>query len=243
MPPPHPSPPVYANFPSKKLTIGAGVAIFHLATERVVVCFHSRDKYWFLPKGRRNANETTGRAAEREGLEESGFRNRLLPLPMRHRQPDPDEGHQAFVTEPIWTQLLPLSASSQYMLFWYAAETVTPGVELSYNCAQIHGNLDPESRDYEEPPAFPGNMTLKQRIAQDTIAGKDGKQKVYEPTWHSGTGVDEEESWYRSFLLPIADARKKLKGSVMEDVVKRGWEGIQLRMEMEEKESTRATIS
>ena len=35
--PPQTSPPLYANFPSSKLTIGAGVAIFHLATERVVV--------------------------------------------------------------------------------------------------------------------------------------------------------------------------------------------------------------
>lgn len=62
--------PVYANFASEKITIGAGVAIFHLATQRVVVCYHSRDKYWFLPKGRRNASEETGRAAVREGFEE-----------------------------------------------------------------------------------------------------------------------------------------------------------------------------
>lgn len=62
--------PVSANFASDKITIGAGVAIFHLATKSVVVCFHSRDKYWFLPKGRRNASEEAGRAAEREGFEE-----------------------------------------------------------------------------------------------------------------------------------------------------------------------------
>lgn len=34
------------------------------------MCWHSRDKYWFLPKGRRNASEDAGRAAEREGFEE-----------------------------------------------------------------------------------------------------------------------------------------------------------------------------
>lgn len=65
--------PVYANFSSEKLTIGAGVAIFHIASERVVVCYHSRDKYWFLPKGRRNASEDTARAAEREGFEEVSY--------------------------------------------------------------------------------------------------------------------------------------------------------------------------
>lgn len=103
-----PSPPVYANFPSEHLTIGAGVAIFHLASQRVVVCYHTRDKYYFLPKGRQNANEECRRAAEREGFEESGYRNRLLPLPMRHRQPDGDEGHEPFVTEAVWTQFMPV---------------------------------------------------------------------------------------------------------------------------------------
>lgn len=72
---PHPSPvqpshPVYASFPSSNLTIGCGVAIFHLASSRVVVCYHTRDKYWFLPKGRRDSGEESGRAAEREGFEE-----------------------------------------------------------------------------------------------------------------------------------------------------------------------------
>lgn len=73
--PSHPtsSAPVYANFSSEHLTIGAGVAIFHIATERVVVCYHSRDRYWFLPKGRRDASEETGVAACREGFEEVSF--------------------------------------------------------------------------------------------------------------------------------------------------------------------------
>lgn len=62
--------PVVANFASDRITFGAGVAIFHLATARVVVCYHSRDHYWFLPKGRRNAGEETMRTAEREGFEE-----------------------------------------------------------------------------------------------------------------------------------------------------------------------------
>ena len=88
--PPTASQPVTANFPSEKLTIGAGVAIFHLASERVIVCYHSKEHYWFLPKGRKNAGEDICRAAEREGFEESGFRNRLLPLPMKHRQPHED---------------------------------------------------------------------------------------------------------------------------------------------------------
>ncbi|TKA66746.1 hypothetical protein B0A55_10241 [Friedmanniomyces simplex] len=216
------SPPVHANFPSEKLTIGAGVAIFHFASERVVLCYHSRDKYWFLPKGRRNANEATTRAAEREGFEESGYKNRLLPLPMKHRQTkDPEKGDEHFVTEPLWTQLLPLTATSQYMLFWYAAETVPRDVE------------DESARVYRAPDPFPAGMTIRQRIAMDKMTGDDGKQSVYEPVRHEGTGVEEEELMYKSYLLPIAEARRKLKGSVMEDVIWRAWEGVRLRMELE----------
>ena len=68
--PPTSDTPVIANYDCEHLTIGAGVAIFHLASDRVVVCYHSVDDYWFLPKGRRDANEETGVAAEREGFEE-----------------------------------------------------------------------------------------------------------------------------------------------------------------------------
>jgi len=70
---PSSSRPVHANFASEKLTVGAGVAIFHLASERVVVCYHGRDRYWFLPKGRRNVGESVETAAVREGFEEVGL--------------------------------------------------------------------------------------------------------------------------------------------------------------------------
>ena len=70
---PHSSAPLRAYFAAENLTIGAGVAIFHLASERVVVCYHPRDEYWFLPKGRRDANEETAIGAVREGYEEVGI--------------------------------------------------------------------------------------------------------------------------------------------------------------------------
>ena len=193
------------------------------------MCYHSKEKYWFLPKGRRNANEDTIRGAEREGFEESGYRNRVLPLPMKHGQPqDPDVGHQRFVTEPIWTQFMPLTSTRQYLLFWYVAETVPENVERACNDA-IGGN----ARIYRAPEAFPADMTIKQRLAMDVNTGEDGQQKAYESVWHEGTGVDEDELLYRSFLLPIAEARRKLKGSVMEDVIRRGWDAVQARIEME----------
>lgn len=72
---PQSSPPVVAKFDSSHLVIGAGVAIFHIATARVVLCYHSVDQYWFLPKGRRDANEDSGSGAEREGFEEVNIMN------------------------------------------------------------------------------------------------------------------------------------------------------------------------
>lgn len=63
----NPRPLVHTAFTCHELTIGVGVAIFHLATRRVVVCGPVKDNQWFLPNGRKRANEETGFAAEREG--------------------------------------------------------------------------------------------------------------------------------------------------------------------------------
>lgn len=243
--PPTPSQPIYASFPSDLLTHGAGVAIFHLATARVVVCYHTRDEYYFLPKGRRNVGESSIEAAEREGFEESGYRNRVLGVVTGHRQTfaETEDGaadngtasskerrvsrEDVFVTEPVWMQLLPLSKRSQYILFWYIAETVPEEVEKSYPLPGTPGH----SRIYRPPEPFPKDMTIKERIAQD--GRPDGE--IYEPVRHEGTGVDEEEALYESYLLPVEEARRKLKGSILEDVVRRGWEGILRREQMEEK--------
>jgi hypothetical protein len=57
----------------------------------------------------------------------------------------------------------------------------------------------------------------------------------YEPLHHEGTGVDEEEQTYESFLVTVEEAVKKLgKDSVMADVVLKGWKGIQDRLAMED---------
>ena len=65
--------PVWRSFDSGHLLLGGGVAIFHLATSRVVVIRHSRENYWFLPKGRRDVGEESAAGAEREGFEEVAF--------------------------------------------------------------------------------------------------------------------------------------------------------------------------
>jgi 8-oxo-dGTP pyrophosphatase MutT (NUDIX family) len=228
--------PVLASFPSEYLTIAAGVAIFHLASQRVVLCYHTRDHYYFLPKGRRNANETTGQAAEREGFEESGYRNRLLPLPLLHRQPDADEGHEEFVTEPVWTQLLPLSSRTQYLLHWYIAETVTSNVENDYRDAYVGNECRPP---YKPPPPYPKGQTLLSRIDEDltVVNCEEGKREVYEPVRRENTGVDEEEALYESCLVSIEEARRLLRKSSAMDIIDKGWGCIQLRLQMEKGKS------
>ncbi|KAL9599343.1 MAG: hypothetical protein Q9219_003876 [cf. Caloplaca sp. 3 TL-2023] len=217
--------PIIANFDSAHLTIGAGVAIFHIATARVVVCYHSVEGYWFLPKGRRDAGEDSGTGAEREGFEESGYRNRLLPIPLRHRQP---QAHNAstpsspFATEPVWAQLMPITRSAQYILFWYVAETLP--LDLEERLTQQTRN---ENGAYQIPTPFPKDMTLTERIALE--------ERGYNPIKHRDTGVDEEERLYQSCLMPIEKAMEKLRGTVMADVVRRGWRGICQRREIEDR--------
>jgi hypothetical protein len=70
---PHSTPAVIAQFSSEDLVLGGGVAIFHVASQRVVICSATDQngcKYYFLPKGRRDPGEESGRGAVREGYEE-----------------------------------------------------------------------------------------------------------------------------------------------------------------------------
>lgn len=116
---------------------------------------------------------------------------------------------------------MPVSRSSQYILFWYIAETLPPDVE-----AQLSEQSENQDGRYQIPPPFPRDTTLKERATLD--------QEGYEPVRHPNTGVNEEEALYESYLLPVEEAVHKLRGTVMADVVRKGWEGISARKEMEE---------
>lgn len=151
---------------------------------------------------------------------QSGYRNRLLPLPLPHIQPRPNGDAQKCDTEPIATRLLPVATHYQYMLFWYAAETLPPCIETSLNASA--------SEAFALPPPFPANMTLAQRVAEDQ--NEDGG--VEEPKRHEGTGVDEDEAFYVGVLMGVEEAIEVLGGS-SGDVVRRAWEGVCLRRKME----------
>ncbi|KAI4960368.1 hypothetical protein J4E86_001990 [Alternaria arbusti] len=215
-----------AHYDSNQFVVGGGVAIFHLATSRVVICscVHRGRKFYFLPKGRRDAGEESGTGAEREGYEESGYRNRLLPLPTVHRQPQahPRVHASPQTAEPVSMQLMPLG-TRQYIIYWYIAETLPPNLETL---------LETEAGAvYKPPPAYPQNLSLRERIKQEP--------EGYEPRHHENTGVDELEVTYESHLVSVEEAMETLgkegsMGRVMAEVVTKGWEGIQRRFEMED---------
>ncbi|KEQ62667.1 uncharacterized protein M437DRAFT_48603 [Aureobasidium melanogenum CBS 110374] len=218
----HASAPVDKYFPSNSLVIGAGVTIFHLATNRIVICRDTRSNVYFLPKGRKDASEETTTTAIREGFEESGYRCRLLPLPIDHLQPSPagtSQEEQKWVIEPLATRLMPVARDYQYMLFWFAAETIPEQLEESLNKVSTDGWVMPE--------AFPENTTLKEREKMD--ARSDG---MYQPNRHEGTGVDEDEAFYVGHLVEVEEAIRLL-GGTSADVVRRAWEAICLRRKLE----------
>lgn len=117
---------------------------------------------------------------------------------------------------------MPVGPTIQYMLFWYIAETLPPDLEASLSQKSKMENVA-----YRTPPSFPRNLTLAERIKLD--------MDHLEPTRHENTGIDEEEELYESYLLPVEAAKEKLRGTIMADVVRLGFEAICVRRDMEEK--------
>ena len=188
---------------------------------------------------------------------QSGYRNRLLPTPQPHRQPLRPSSADApakdglarqMITEPVWTQLVPQTRSTQYLLFWYIAETLPPSLDFSLPPPSSfalsssektpaptaisssdpnpnRGHVDPPP--YTRPAPFPKHLTIAERIAQEP--------EGYEPVRHENTGVNAEERLYESVLVPVEEAIRRLDGTVMADVVRRGWRGVRNRRFLEER--------
>lgn len=143
---------------------------------------------------------------------------------------------------------MPVSHTYQYLLFWYAAETLPQDLEDMLNATETptrpstaehsRGTIDTDAtstvvKKFAIAPPFPDTLTLKQRAGMDERVGTDGVKCVYEPRRHEGTGVDEEELLYEGHLLPVQDAIETL-GGTSGDVVRRAWEAVCLRRRMEE---------
>ena len=117
-----------------------------------------------------------------------------------------------------------MTRTTQYILFWYIAETVPPAVEDELNRKERE-----QDNTYQEAPPFGRNLTLQKRIEMDS--------KDYDPVRHENTGVNEDEKQYVSSLVSVEEAIEKLgHKTVGADVVRRGWNAIRKRLEMEEVE-------
>jgi hypothetical protein len=102
---------------------------------------------------------------------------------------------------------------------------VPPEVEVQLNQRMAGSASDYSERPYQYPPKYPQDLTFAARRAME--AGG------YEPVHHLNTGVDSDEALYESYLLPVNEALQNLRGTIQEDVVRRGWEAICLRDRME----------
>jgi hypothetical protein len=105
------------------------------------------------------------------------------------------------------------------MLHWYIAETLPPLLEASIG-------HPPASRKYQEPPPYPRDLTLRDRVALEPAG--------YEPTRYGNTGVDSEEALYASELVPVQEAIVKLGRNGMAEVVTIGWDRIQTKLKAED---------
>ena len=141
------------------------------------------------------------------------------------------------MTEPIWTQLLPVSEASQYILHWYIAETLPPTLDSA---------LTQKTKDhngaYQYPMRFQEGMTLRERVQLDVrlemqAITTEGGERYYEPIRHDSREiVQDEEKVYQSKLVPWEEAMRLLgESSVSADVIRRGWKAIESRFDMEEK--------
>ena len=123
--------------------------------------------------------------------------------------------------------MVPVTRDTQYVLFWYVAETVPQHVEEDLNTAEKTMATSDNPTPYQNPPKYPQGLTLEERIQSEP--------EDFVPLHHHNTGVDSDEALYESYLLPIKEAAEKLRGTVMEDVVVSGWEAICHRHQMEQR--------
>nr|GAT49661.1 predicted protein [Mycena chlorophos] len=119
-------------FADQNFMLGAGMVIFQEDTQRVVVCYESQEKKWFLPKGRKDVGESLADAALREAYEESGYRVASLPLFTNTHAPRASTIVESGLlnTEPIMITTIAspahrsrrtgeLRSAGVYLVFWY----------------------------------------------------------------------------------------------------------------------------
>ncbi len=74
--------PAWSGYASGDFMLGAGMVIIQPATGKVVVCHDTKTKSYFLPKGRKDVNESLEDTAVREASEEVRANYQSLQFPV-----------------------------------------------------------------------------------------------------------------------------------------------------------------
>jgi len=115
------------TYPTGKFILAASTCTYHVPTSSIVLVHehHSpstpRTSWeWFLPRGRKDTNESIHATAIRETIEESGYTPTLLATSHNTLQPGSDEKH----AEAFHMQLIPYPGRTgvrMYVAFYYLA--------------------------------------------------------------------------------------------------------------------------
>ncbi|PBK69360.1 hypothetical protein ARMSODRAFT_1018785 [Armillaria solidipes] len=139
-PPPPPPPRVFSKWSSAEIPdsgwassdfmVGSGMVIIQPSSHKIVVCYDSLRKTYFLPKGRKDIGESLEEAAVREAYEESGYKAQHFPLYKVTRAPAPPENpgaRRSPNTEPAYISVRSWSTKKndnggEYLTFWYVGQ-------------------------------------------------------------------------------------------------------------------------
>lgn len=122
------------NLFSHQFALSAGSVLIQKSTREVCLVHYLEDRdEWFLPKGRKNINETLSAAAVRVTFEETGYHCSLMPLVMETRaipltntsEHLHDVVHKVSdISEPLTISLRQIGAtpSDQEITFWYVTQ-------------------------------------------------------------------------------------------------------------------------
>ncbi|PWW74986.1 hypothetical protein C7212DRAFT_282207 [Tuber magnatum] len=115
------------TYPTGKFILAASTCTYHIATSSIVLVHNHHSPStprtswnWFLPRGRKDINESIHAAAIRETCEESGYTPTLLATSHNTLQPGSDEEH----VEAFHMQLIPYfkrTGVRMYVAFYYLA--------------------------------------------------------------------------------------------------------------------------
>lgn len=134
-----------SGWSSQNFMLGAGMVIIQPSTHKIVVVYDTKQKYWFFPRGRKDAGESLEVTAIREAYEESGYQVEFLPLYTPSHAPPPPNERDFYTrpnTEPFYMTITSWAPGGkrkhggEYLTSWYIGQIPkdavhTPGTGMA----------------------------------------------------------------------------------------------------------------